>query len=316
MSSLGKDFLSTAVLSVDDVFELFELASWFKSNRHSHPPMFPAVGRAILGLIFLKPSLRTRCAFSVAMLELGGKPLYFGPDEVEFDSSEGILRTAATLKEAGLDCVLARVFSHDSLELLASSLPIPVINGLSDLEHPTQAVADFFTISERRKDMRGQKMCFVNEACNVYHSLLFLAAKLGVNMVIAAPAGFEPQRAVLEQARHLARETGAAIEVSNSIEEAAYEADILYTDVWTGMGQEHEREWRTRLFAPYQVNKRVVSLAKRDVLVMHCLPARRGEEITDDVLDGPNSVAFDQAENRLHTAKAILRLLLETSIHS
>jgi len=260
-------------------------------------------------MIFQKPSLRTRISFEMGMLQLGGQALYLSPNEIQLGVRESVPDVARVLSRY-VDGIMARVFAHRHIEELAAHATVPVINGLSDYSHPCQALADLFTIHERRGELAGLKLAYVGDGNNVAHSLLFAATKVGMDIALATPRGYEPDAGVVEKARRFAAGSGSRVTLTDDPTAAVQGADIIYTDVWTSMGQEAERERRLAVFPPYQVNAALIAQAKPDVLVMHCLPAHRGEEITDEVIDGPHSIVFDQAENRLHAQKAILALLM------
>jgi ornithine carbamoyltransferase len=260
-------------------------------------------------MIFQKPSLRTRVSFEMAMRHLGGHAIYLSPDEVQLGKRESVADVARVLSRY-VDAIMARVFAHKDLEELARYSRVPVINGLSDYSHPCQAVGDIFTIWEKRGTIKGLKLAFVGDGNNVCNSLLFITSKLGMDMAVASPKGYEPRPEVVRKAMEFASRSGSRITITNDPAEAVKDADVIYTDVWTSMGQEAEAEERAKVFPPYQVNSALVAKAKPEVMVMHCLPAHRGQEITDEVADGPNSVIFDQAENRLHAQKGILAYLL------
>jgi len=265
----------------------------------------PLLKGKVLGMIFEKPSLRTRVSFEVGMQHLGGTALYLSPNEIQLGKRESVADVARVLSRY-VQCIMARVFSHRSVELLAAHGSVPVINGLSDYSHPCQAMGDILTAWEKLGELRGRKLVFVGDGNNVANSLLFACARVGMDVAVASPAGYEPHPGVVTLARRMAAETGSQVEIGNDPAALVRGADVIYTDVWASMGQEAEAELRRAHFAGFQVNEGLVSLAKPEVLVMHCLPAHRGEEITDGVADGPNSVLFDEAENRLHAQKAIL----------
>jgi len=270
----------------------------------------PLLAGKALGMLFQKPSLRTRVSFERAMQQLGGTALYLSPNEVQLGQRESIPDVARVLSRY-VDGIMARVFGHDDIVQLAAFASVPVINGLSDKYHPCQALGDFLTIWDAKGCFENINIAFIGDGNNVAHSLMLAAAKLGANFTIGCPSGYEPAGDVLELAEETAALTGARISVVHEAAEAARDADVLYTDVWTSMGQEAEAEKRRAVFRPYQVNSSLLAKARPDAIVMHCLPAHRGEEITDDVADGPQSVIFDQAENRLHAQKAVLALLLQ-----
>jgi len=262
-------------------------------------------------MIFQKPSLRTRLSFDVAMLQLGGHALYLSPNEIQLGVRESI-PDVARVTSRYVNGIMARVFAHEHVEELAHHATVPVINGLSDYVHPCQILADLFTIHEKRGQLTGLKLAYVGDGNNVCHSLLFGTTLTGMHITVATPPEYEPSPKAVQRAREIAAETGSEITLTHDPREAVADADIIYTDVWASMGQEAERERRLKVFPPYQVNAQLVAQARPDVMVMHCLPAHRGEEITDEVIDGPHSIVFDQAENRLHAQKAVLVELMGT----
>jgi ornithine carbamoyltransferase len=298
-------FLSVLDLGEADVPRLFRRAAELKARRKAGDRSASLPGRT-LALIFEKPSLRTRVTFEVAMTQLGGAAVYLSSQEIGLGRRESVPDVARNLSR-WVDAVAARVFLHSTVEGLAANATVPVINALSDLEHPCQALADFFTLWERGLDLARTRIAWLGDGNNMCHSLVLLGALLGTSATLACPPGYEPSPAVLAAAR--AR--GARVTLTTEAREAIEEADVVYTDVWISMGQEAEREQRLEAFQRYQLNDRLLAFARPHALVMHCLPAHRGEEITDAVLDGPRSVVLDQAENRLHVQKAILLHLLE-----
>ncbi|MCA9962209.1 MAG: ornithine carbamoyltransferase, partial [Anaerolineales bacterium] len=261
-----------------------------------------------LALVFQKPSLRTRVSFEMGMVHLGGYALYLSPNEIKMGGRESVPDVARVLS-GYVDGVMARVFAHEHILQLAEYGSVPVINGLSDYSHPAQALADLFTILEHKKELSGLKVAYVGDGNNVARSLLFGAMKTGMSFSIASPAGYNLTDEDITLAQQFST-GGAKVERIEDPQEAVANADVIYTDVWTSMGQEEETEKRLKVFPPYQINQALVGLAKPDCIVMHCLPAHRGEEITDEVADGPHSVLFPQAENRMHAQKAILVELL------
>lgn len=303
-----KHFISLADISPTELNDLLQLAmqlkqGWLAGNR---PPLLQ--GKS-LAMVFMKPSLRTRVSFEMAMVHLGGYAFYLSPAEIKMGSRESVPDVARVLS-GYVDAVMARVFQHEHITQLAEYGSVPVINGLSDYEHPAQALGDLLTILEHKGRLEGLRLAFIGDGNNVARSLLFGAMKTGMNFVLGAPAGYslsESDKALAQAMRISSRQS---IEFIEDPIEAVTDADIVYTDVWTSMGQEEERLTRLAIFPPYQVNQALLAHAKEDCLVMHCLPAYRGEEITDDVADGPHSVIFPQAENRLHAQKAILVRLL------
>lgn len=301
----GKDLVSMADLNSGDIEGLIARAIEFKRKGSG-----PVLSGLNLALIFEKPSLRTRVSFEIAMSQLGGHALYLSQAEVGPGEREPIEDVARVLSRY-VDGIVARTFSQRRVVLLARYASIPVINGLSDSEHPCQAVGDLLTIYEIKGKLKGLNLAFVGDGNNVANSLMLGASLMGMNFRVASPAGYEPPEEVLQVARRLAKESGAQLLRTSEPAAAVSDADIVYTDVWTSMGQETEREQRRVAFAGYQVDKQLLSLAKRDAVFMHPLPAHRGEEIASDIIDSPQSVVFLQAENRLHIQKAILVRLLK-----
>ncbi len=304
----GRDFLKISDFTREEIRLFLDAAHALKRELKAGIPHQVLKGKT-LGMIFHKPSTRTRVSFEVGMYQLGGYPLFLSAQELQLRRGETIGDTARTLSRY-LDGIMIRTFAQEDVEELAHYASIPVINGLTDLFHPTQALADVMTIEEHKGRLAGLKLAFVGDGNNVAHSLLQVCAKLGINMVVACPPGYEPQADILAAARSEAAATGAVLEVTHDPVAAVSGADVVYTDVWASMGREAEEEARRKVFARYQVNSELLSHASPEVIVLHCLPAHRGEEITDEVMDGPHSVVFDEAENRLHMHKAILALLL------
>jgi ornithine carbamoyltransferase len=296
--------LSITDLSRGDVDELFRLAAELKAGVKAGRVVSPLAGRS-LALIFEKPSLRTRVTFEVGMAQLGGTAVYLAAQDIGLGRRESVADVARNLGR-WVNGIGARTFEQATIERLARHAGVPVVNGLSDHEHPCQALADFFTLWERGLDLGRLRLGWIGDGNNVCHSVALLAALLGTEVVVACPSGYEPSPAVLETVRAL----GGRVAVTSDVREAAAGADVLYTDVWVSMGQEAERERRLEAFGRYQLNDRVVAMARPTALVMHCLPAHRGEEITEAVLEGPQSVVLDQAENRLHVQKAVLVTLI------
>ena len=301
----GRDLLSISDLSIDEARLILDVAARLKRNKFDATQTLMAQGQT-LAMLFEKPSLRTRVTFEAGMTQLGGHAIYL---EGRLGQREPTPDVARNL-DRWVDGIMARTFEHQTLVDLADNAVIPVISGLSDLEHPCQALADFQTVIEHKGQTAGLKFAFIGDGNNVAHSLMLLAAKLGTNFVLGCPEGYEPSNEIFERARTEAVSQGATITVTNDPAEAAENADIVYTDVWTSMGQESESSHRATVFAAFVVNAALVSRAKSDAIVMHCLPAHRGEEISAEVLDGPQSVVFDEAENRLHAQKAVLALTL------
>lgn len=304
----GKDFLTLADYSPDEINCLLYKAQQLKQGNYSGEDPMPLKGK-VLGMIFEKSSTRTRVSFEAGMLQLGGNALYLNSNDLQVGRGETIADTAKVLSSY-VDGIMIRTFSHQIIEELAEHATVPVINGLTDLYHPCQALADMLTILEVKGTLKGTKLVYVGDGNNVAHSLLIAAAKLGVHITITCPKGYEPDENVLQRAEKFAKETGAEIGVSHNVQQSVKDADVIYTDVWTSMGQEKENEKRLEIFKDYQVNEELIHLAKRDYVFLHCLPAHRGEEVTAAVIDGPNSSVFNQAANRLHVQKALLSEIL------
>jgi ornithine carbamoyltransferase len=297
-------------LSVDDLSDrelavVLDLAAKMKADRSLDAD---ALVGASVALVFEKASTRTRVSFEVGVAQLGGYPLPLSSGDLQLGRGETIEDTGRVLSRY-VDAIVLRTFEQERLEVLAGAATVPVVNSLSDFEHPCQALADLLTISERRGELAGTVLTYVGDGNNVAHSLLLAGAKAAMTVRVATPAGFAPIPQVVERATEIARVTGGAVQVGTDPVAAASGAHVLYTDVWASMGQEAEAEERRLVFQPYQLDQRLIDAADPDVLVMHCLPAHRGEEIADVAIDGPHSVVFDQAENRLHTQKALLVFL-------
>ena len=303
-----KHLLSIADLSADEVWQILNLARQLKEEWQKGGNR-PILKGKTLGMIFQKPSLRTRVSFEMGMIHLGGQALYLSPAEIKLGARESVPDVARVLSRY-VDGIMARVFAHSDIQELAAYSRVPVINGLSDYNHPCQALADLFTIWEKRGELKGVKLAYVGDGNNVATSLLFAATKVGMDMALASPEGYELSDDVVELGREFAAQSGSKIELVRDPAAAVRGADAIYTDVWVSMGQEEEAERRLKDFVLYQVNAALVAQARPDVIVMHCLPAHRGQEITNEVADGPGSVLFDQAENRMHAQKAVLALLM------
>ncbi len=301
-------FLSCGDLTRESALAMFSTAAAVKQRWKAGGRGAPLAGRT-LALIFEKPSLRTRVTFEVGIVQLGGRAVYLAGSEIGLGTRESVPDVARNLSR-WVDGIVARVYAHATIEALARHASIPVVNALSDFEHPCQAVADFFTLWERGVDLARMRLAWIGDGNNVCHSLVLLGALLGSSLVVACPPGYEPDPGVLTTARRL----GGQVRVIVDPREAVEGADVLYTDVWTSMGQQAERAQRLEAFARYQIGETLVGFAKPSVLVMHCLPAHRGEEISDAVLDGPHSIVLDQAENRLHAQKAVILGLLGGSL--
>ncbi len=303
-----ENFISLAELSAEGIYEIFDLAAELKEEwrRGGNRPLL--AGKT-LGMIFQKPSLRTRVSFEVGMRHLGGEALYLSPQEIKLGERESVADVARVLSRY-VDGIMARVFAHSDVEELATQASVPVINGLSDFGHPCQALSDLFTIREERGALGGLRLAYVGDGNNVAHSLLFGASLVGMEIWVATPPGYEPQEEVVAKAKGFAQRMGSQVVLTHDPQEAVRGADMIHTDAWASMGQEEGREERLKVFPPYQVNAQLVAKARKSPLVMHCLPAHRGEEITDEVIDGPYSIVYTQAENRLHLQKAVLLLLM------
>jgi ornithine carbamoyltransferase len=299
-----KDLISVRDLSEREIFDILKLAKRLKRRPLARKD---ACRDKTLALLFQKPSNRTRISFEVAMVHLGGYVLYLSPAEIDMGAREPV-KDVGRVVSRYVDGIVARVFSHADVQDLAACSDVPVINGLSDMSHPCQALSDVFTVMEM-KGLRKVTLAYVGDGNNVLNSLLIAAAKTGINMSVATPEGYEPSSEIFEEAVRIAGKKKNFIRRTNDPFEAVKGADFIYTDVWVSMGQESEREKRLKDFRCFQVNDKLIKAAKRDTLVMHCLPAHRGEEITD-VIDGKNSIVYDQAENRMHVQKAILLKLL------
>jgi len=307
---MKKDLISVKNLTAAEIEDIFTLTDKIKQDKSGFANVL--AGKT-LALIFQKPSNRTRVSFEVGMYQLGGYSIYLGPDEINLGVRESIKDVAKTLSRY-VDGIVLRTFEHKNVIGLAGFATVPVINGLSDSSHPCQALADVYTIREKLKNIKGITVAYIGDGNNVCNSLLHACSKVGINMNIAAPKAYEPDKSVLKEAKVIAEEKRAAINLFTKPQSAVKDVDVIYTDVWISMGQEKEAKIRKKIFREFQVNKNLVKLAKKNVLIMHCLPAHRGEEITDEVMESENSVIFDQAENRMHVQKAILVKLLGEEI--
>jgi len=308
MALKHKDLISIHDLEIGEVALILDVAAKLKRKQKKGEPHQYLKGKT-LAMLFSKASTRTRTSFEVGFFQLGGHPIYLSDDASQIGRGEPVKDTARVLSRF-VDGIMIRTFSHESVIELAKYATIPVINGLTDLLHPCQALTDLFTIQEKMKVLKGRKMVYVGDGNNMAHSLMYAAAKVGMNMVCACPKGYQPDPKVLAEAQEDASHTGCTITVEEDVMKAVKGADVLYTDTWASMGQEEEHDARKKIFAPYQINAELLAAARPEAIVMHCLPAYRGEEITDDVIEGPQSVVFDQAENRLHVQKAIMALLM------
>jgi ornithine carbamoyltransferase len=304
----GESLISINDLSQEKIWQIFDLSSSLKYKLMKGEPHQLLAGKT-LGMIFSKPSTRTRVSFEVGIYQLGGIGMYFGPNDLQLKKSESIPDTAKVLSRY-LDGIMIRTFEHQDVIDLAKYGTIPVINGLTDLLHPCQVLADLFTIFEKKKILKGLKLAYIGDGNNMAHSLLHGCSKVGMNISIASPKGYKPKKQIVENALLNAEYTGSKIEILDDPVQAVKNADIIYTDVWASMGQEGESDKRKKIFKNYQVNTKLVKNAKEDYLFMHCLPAHRGDEVIDEIADSPNSVIFDEAENRLHVQKAIMALVM------
>jgi ornithine carbamoyltransferase len=304
----SKSLISINDLTLEEIYEIFEVSKTLKEKKLIGEPNRILEGKT-LGMIFSKPSTRTRVSFETGIYQLGGIGMYFGPNDLQLKRSESISDTAKVLSRY-LDGIMIRTFSHQDVIDLARFGSIPVINGLTDLLHPCQVLTDLFTALEKKRSLEGLKLAYIGDGNNMAHSLLHGCSKVGMNISIASPSGFKPLKEIVENAKRNAKYMGSKVEILDDPVQAVKGADIVYTDVWASMGQESEAETRKKKFAKYQVNSRLVKNAKDDYIFMHCLPAHRGEEVTDEICDSPNSVIFDEAENRLHVQKAVMALLM------
>jgi ornithine carbamoyltransferase len=301
---MKKDLLRVGDLNREEIEELLDLSQKLKARQKDGQRVTPLLGKT-LGLIFEKSSTRTRVSFEVGMYQLGGQSLFLSSKDLQIGRGETIPDTARVLSRY-LDGLVIRTFGHEIVEEMARHATIPIINGLTDRHHPCQVLADLLTIQEKKQRLQGLKVSYVGDGNNMANSWLEGAAKLGLHLTLACPPGYEPDRETYQEALKEAAKSGAKIVITHDPRVAAEDADVLYTDVWASMGQEQEHKKRLSAFQGFQLNQPLLRLAKPEVLVMHCLPAHRGEEITDEVLDGPHSIVWDQAENRLHLQKAVL----------
>ena len=294
-------------LSAADITELFRLAADMKRSPDGYRD---ALAGKTLAMIFQKPSTRTRVSFEVGIYQLGGVGLHLSGSDMQLGRGETVGDTARVLSRY-VNGIMARTHAHQDIVELARDATVPVINGLSDLLHPCQALADYFTLLEKKQPLKGRKITYVGDGNNMCHSLLYGATKLGMHMAVATPEGYQPKSIIMKSVQREAQKVGVQVTLTEDPGIAVEGADVVYTDVWASMGQETEAEQRKGIFQPYQVNGSLMAMAKPDAVFMHCLPAHRGEEVSAEVLDGPQSIVFDQAENRLHVQKAILHLLMK-----
>ncbi|MFX3639201.1 MAG: ornithine carbamoyltransferase [Candidatus Pristimantibacillus sp.] len=308
LSLKGRDFLMLGDYTPEEIRYLIDLAIDLKKKQKAGETHHLLKGKT-LGMIFEKSSTRTRVSFEVGIYQLGGQGLFLSGNDLQIGRGEPIWDTAQVLSRY-LDGIMIRTFAHRKVVELARGATIPVINGLTDSSHPCQALADYQTILEHKGRLEGLKVAYIGDGNNVVHSLMMGAAKLGVNISVATPEGYEPDADMIQQARDHAAETGAQIHICRDPKEAVADADVIYSDVWASMGQEQEQKERELAFANYQVNEELAKYAKKDYSFMHCLPAHRGEEVSEGVIDGKHSIIFDQAENRLHAQKAIMAAIM------
>lgn len=304
-----KHLISLFDITAEDMESIFALSAKLKKELKEGTP-HPILKGKTLGMIFSKSSTRTRVSFEVGMYQLGGYPLFLSSSDIQLGRGETIYDTAQVLSRY-ISGIMIRTFKHSDVEDLARYGTIPVINGLTDLMHPCQILADLFTVLEAKGRLKGLKMAYVGDGNNVANSLLHGCAKIGMDISVAAPKGYGCDEGIIEEARADAKKTGCKLVLTEDPVEAVAGADVVYTDTWVSMGQEAEKEVRVKTFLPYQVNKKLFSHAAGDAMFLHCLPAYRGFEVTEDIIDGPNSAVFEEAENRLHVQKAIMALLME-----
>jgi ornithine carbamoyltransferase len=305
----GRDFLTFLEYSPKELHDLLSLAAYLKKMKRSRTPHRLLEGRSV-ALYFEKPSNRTRCSFEVGVADLGMHPFMLRKEEINLGVRETIADTARTLARY-VDCVMIRTFAHKDVEEMAEWSKVPIINGLTDDYHPCQVLADLLTVQEHFGDMKGRKLTYVGDGNNMAHSLMLGCAMAGMDVTIASPAGYQPRPDILAKAQALGKENGATVEVSDKVQEAVKDASVVYTDVWASMGQESEAETRKQVFKDYQVNAENMALALPEAIVLHCLPAHRGEEISEEVLEKFADIIFEQAENRLHAQKAVMAAIIE-----
>lgn len=308
MNLNGRDFIELTDYSTDEIHYLIDLAIELKRKQKNGEVYQPLLGKTV-GLIFEKSSTRTRVSFEVGTYQLGGHALFLSKNDIQLGRGETIADTAGVMSRY-LDGIMIRTFGHDKVADLARYATVPVINGLSDLAHPCQVLADYQTLYEHKGKLQGLKLAYVGDGNNMAHSLMIGGAKLGVHVSVASPEGYEPDPQIVADAQEIAKATGAVIEVVRDPKAAVQEADAIYTDVWASMGFEEEQKIREAAFRNYQVDEQLARYAKPDYVFMHCLPAHRGEEVSEGVIDGPHSIIFDQAENRLHAQKALMAALI------
>ena len=303
-----KDLISIEELTKEELELILNVSEMIRAKHKNKELFVPLLGKSV-AMIFKKHSTRTRVSFEVAMFQLGGAALYLGANELQMSRGETVEDTARVLSRY-VDGIIIRTFAHDEVKKFAEYSTIPVINALTDFSHPCQIISDLLTIRDKKKVLKGLKIAYVGDGNNVCNSWLFAAPKMEMHLAVASPSSCAPAKEVVEKSQKFAKESKVNVVITEDVDEAVKDADVIYTDVWASMGQEDESEKKKQQLQKYQVNKELIKKAKSDCIVMHCLPAHRGEEITDEVMDGPHSVVFDQAENRLHAQKGILALLL------
>ena len=304
----GKSLIEINHLSLEEIYQIFDLSKTLKEKQNTGEPHKLLEGKT-LGMIFSKPSTRTRISFETGIYQLGGMGMYFNQNDLQLKKSESVSDTAKVLSRY-LNGIMIRTFDHQDVIDLAKFGSIPVINGLTDLHHPCQVLTDLFTVLEKRRTLKGLKLVYIGDGNNMAHSLLHGCSKVGMNITIASPSGYMPRQEIVAESKVNAKYMGSKIEITEDPVKAVSGADIIYTDVWASMGQEKEAVKRRKKFIKYQVNSKLVKNANDDYIFMHCLPAHRGDEVTDEICDSPNSVIFDEAENRLHVQKAIMALVM------
>ena len=304
VSLKGRHLITIHELTTEEFIQILDIADDLK-RRYSKGEVYKPLAGKTLAMIFQKPSLRTRVSFEAGMSRYGGHAIYLGPTDIQLGNRETAQDIACTISRYA-DAIMARTFGHDIVEQLAEGASVPVINGLTDKVHPCQILADLMTVREKKGKLSGLKMAFLGDGNNVAHSLLYGCAKVGMHLTLAVPQGYDPDPQVLTQAKEDAKQSGANLSVTHDLDQALDGASVIYTDVWASMGQEDEQKARTKVMQPFQLNQAALSKARPDAIVLHCLPAHRGEEITNEVIDGKHSVVFDQAENRLHAQMSVL----------
>ncbi len=308
VSMKGKSLISINDLTLEEMYQIFDVSKTLKELHHTGQPHKWLAGKT-LGMIFAKPSTRTRVSFEAGIYHFGGIGMYFGPNDLQLKRGETISDTAKVLSRY-IDGIMIRTFDHQDVVDLARFGSIPIINGLTDLLHPCQVLTDLFTILEKKRELKGLKLTYIGDGNNMAHSLLNGCSKVGMHISIASPSGYKPNKDIVNDAKTNAKKMGSKVEILDDPVAAVKNADIIYTDVWASMGQEAEAKDRQKKFAGFQVNNKLAKNAKEDYLFMHCLPAHRGEEVAAEVIDSEHSIVFDEAENRLHVQKAVMALVM------